>query len=191
MIRVNWSNVLRVCPGLLAVVLLAGACSDSLPTEAAAPAASSFSLRSNLSGDWESPGHGSSLLACPRSVTSSSSATVGPNGGTVALEGVSITVPPGALKRRTKLTVVLPASAYAIVELYAGEGGHIAFRKPISATISYAACSRQNVMARTLNVVYLDSNTGEPLEEMRSADSKADQTVTFVTTHFSTYAVAY
>ena len=191
MIRVNWSNVVRVCPGLLAVVLFVGACSDSLPTEPAAPAAQSFSLRSDLSGDWESPGHGSTLLACPRNATRSTSATVGPNGGTVALEGVSITVPPGALKRRTKLTVVLPASAYAIVELYAGEAEHITFRKPISATISYAGCARQNVMARTLSVVYLDATTGEPLEDMLSADSKASQSVTFLTSHFSTYAVAY
>ena len=51
-------------------------------------------------------------------------------------------------------------------------------------------CSRTNIPRGPLSVWLVDPATGEMFENMGGVDDKLTRTVTFVTDHFSGYAIA-
>ena len=130
------------------------------------------------------------LIECPSDVTYSSSGSVLPTGGSVALRGHSVQVPTGAVLLPTEIGLTEPASQFMQVDLSANGQDHFQFRAPLTVTISYARCTRENINKGPLSVWLIDETTGALLQNMGGVDDKVNRTVTFETDHFSGYAIA-
>ena len=162
---------------LLACALaVAAGCGDGGAT-APAPRAS------QTSGDPQ-------MLECPTSQSRTASGIVGPLGGTVEADGLSISVPLGAVLLPTQLTLTVPASNYVEVDITANGANHFEFLKPVSVTVSYARCTRSDIEDDVLSVWYIDGESRAFLEHMGGVDDKVARTVTFSTGHLSSYVVA-
>ena len=133
---------------------------------------------------------GSQLVECPTGTTRTTSALIGPLGGTLEVDGHRMTVPAGALLLPTEVTLTVPASQYVEVDIRAGGEEHFVFEAPVEVSISYARCSRSNIERTSLSAWYIDSETKALLEDMGGVDDKTARTVTFTTGHLSGYAIA-
>lgn len=131
-----------------------------------------------------------SLVECPSSETTTTSAVVGLLGGVIKLGGTSITIPSGALTAPTLLQVTIPASRYMEIDVTAVGFTSFLFQQPVSVTIDYSRCNRSDLDQQTLHVWHIDSNTKQLLEDMGGVDDKASRQITFSTGHLSGYAVA-
>jgi hypothetical protein len=162
-------------------VLFFAACSNDLPL---APAEVPITARRSAatSADFQ-------LARCPTRIDRQVSASIGPQGGKLEVEGHSLTIPAGAVQAATRFTLHAPAGPYLRLELTARDTKHFEFERPASVTISYERCRRQHRRSRTPTAWYLDDN-GHP-ERQESWDDPVAQTVTFQTLHLSTYAVIY
>jgi hypothetical protein len=177
---------LRASPaikGILAIAALwtLGACGDPQPTEPTRPTATDFLGAPSSS----SP----TLVECPTSDTKTKSAQIGVLGGTLSIDGTSVLFPKGALPGLTTVTLTVPASKYVEVDITA-DGVEYFVLKPI-VTISYARCARNDVLFRPLTAWYIDAETKGLLEKMATIDNKLTRSVTFSTSHFSGYAIAF
>jgi hypothetical protein len=159
---------------------LLAACGESAPT---APAPVALLDRS--------PTNGERLAYCPTDHSSSATALIGPDGGSVAVAGHRIDIPAGAVARPTRVTLRVPAGHALQVEITAGAAPHYTFLAPARVTISYDRCPRQHGLLRTADAWYLDPETGRPVEEMHATVDRRHRTVSFITTHLSTYIVLY
>jgi hypothetical protein len=130
------------------------------------------------------------LVKCPTNQSAATSAVVGPLGGTINLGATSVQIPAGALLDTVTVNVTEPASQFMEIDVSVEGVEHFVFELPVVVTLSYARCSRSNIDQRPLSVWYIDSNTHELLEPMGGVDDKLTRTITFVTPHFSGYAVA-
>ena len=131
-----------------------------------------------------------SLLQCPTNESASTSAVVGPLGGIINLGATSVQIPAGALLETVTVNVSEPASQFMEIDVSVEGVEHFVFEQPIVVTVSYARCARSNIDLLPLSVWYIDSDTHELLEPMGGVDNKLTRTITFVTPHFSGYAVA-
>lgn len=120
----------------------------------------------------------------------SASKVIDSTGGVVSVGGHSVTIPSGALKHPTRITVARPASPYLEIELRANDEEHFTFEKPVTVTISYAECGAFPMPGSSRSAWYVDSETKQFLEKMNTVDDPVAQTVTFPTDHFSYYMVA-
>lgn len=130
------------------------------------------------------------LVECPTSQSFTESALVTPLGGVVSVAGMAISIPAGALLSDAIVTVTVPASRYVEVDISVAGAEHFLFALPVTVTLSYARCTRNDVNLAQLSAWYIDSRTKQPLEKMPSVDNKLLRTVTFTTDHLSGYAVA-
>ena len=176
---------MRACPrrviGVLGMALAAlTACGEPTAPEAGdrVPAASGALLSGKL-------------VTCPIKTTRSVSALLGPLGGTLSLDGTSVTLPAGAVTVPTLLTLTIPASNYVEVEITANGLEHFLFELPVAVSIGYGRCTRSDIDAAPLTAWYIDGATNALLEHMGGVDDKASRTVTFSTGHLSSYAIAY
>lgn len=133
--------------------------------------------------------HGDSPLICPTHTTRSATGIIRPNGGTVKLDGHSVTFPAGAVTKPTEVTIRTPASRYLIVNLRADGQEYPTFRKPVTVTISYDRC-KGRIDPSDLVAYQIDPNTGELIEQMPSSVNPVRKTVTFKTSHFSHFVIA-
>ena len=133
---------------------------------------------------------GSTLVECPVAVTESTSATVGALGGTVSLNGHSITLPAGAVLLPTEITLTVPASNYMEIEIHANDLESFDFEAPVSITLSYDRCTRSNLDNRQLTAWQIDPATKALLEHMGGVDDKNTRAVTFQSGHLSGFAIA-
>jgi hypothetical protein len=132
------------------------------------------------------------LLACPTHEVQSARAVIGPDGGGVAVRGVSIAIPAGAVSEPTEFEVTVPASPYLEVEIHAVGYDTFQFQQPATITIKYSSCSDNSVTASARFVgAYIDTETNQVLEVLGGVDDKAARRVSFTTWHLSGYAVAY
>lgn len=129
-------------------------------------------------------------VSCPTNATSSTTATIGPLGGLLSLDGTSVSIPAGAVLGPTTITLKVPASRYLEIDLTANEQEHFVFEAPLVVTIDYSRCTRANIGFAPLSVWYWDSATGVFFENMLGIDNKLLQTITFITPHFSGYVMA-
>jgi hypothetical protein len=169
---------------LVAAALAAlGACGDQAPTEPIKPGA-----ERSLDGlfSWTPR-----LVTCATDETRSTSAVVGPLGGVIALGGTSVSIPADALLQSTTVELTIPASRYVEIRLRANNQEHFQFALPIAVTIGYSRCDRLDVLFRPLTAWYIDVDTKEPLHPMVGVDNKITRSVTFLTNHFSGYAIAF
>ena len=129
------------------------------------------------------------LLQCPSSVTQSTSGEIGLLGGVVSLAGTAVSVPPEALLSPITLDIEIPASEHMLVDLGVNGQDHWQFLLPVTVTIDYSRC-RVGLLAAPVTVWHVDAETGELLEHMAGVDNRLLQKVTFLTDHFSGYAIA-
>ena len=155
------------------------ACLDAAPTSSATDVPSLDRVRAP------------SLLRCDRSPAAMTQGVIGPRGGSVALDGHSLVVPPGAVRRHVQFTLSTRASKEVMIDISADGRSHFAFARPAVITISYARCSGQPLQSANLRAWYVDGTNGRLLQEMRGSADENALTIAFPARHLSTYAVAY
>jgi hypothetical protein len=130
-------------------------------------------------------------LYCPNSAEQSTTAILGPLGGTLSVAGTSVLVPLGALLDPVKITLTIPPSNYAEIDVTVEGTEHFIFQLPITVTVSYAHCSL-GLLQRLLplSVWHWEPSTRKFLERMPSLDNKLTRTITFTTPHLSGYIIA-
>ncbi len=172
--------LVRELPVLLIIAFAAAACSDATVLGVDDESRPEFASTLTRGGP----------VLCPTARTRTASAVIGRRGGTVALDGHRVTLPPGAVRRPTKITLTAPASRYLEIDLRANDQDHYEFDRPVEVAISYARCKRADLQVRPLNAWYIDPATKAHVETMPGKDDKANRIVTFATSHFSFYAIA-
>jgi hypothetical protein len=130
------------------------------------------------------------LLSCPAVTGRATSGVVLPLlGGVLGLGATSVTVPAAAISGLTSIELEVPPSPYMLVELRANGQEHWQFLAPLTVTIDYSRCA-VDPLDPPLTVWHVDPETGAMLEPMGGVDNRLLRTVTFVTDHFSGYAIA-
>ncbi len=157
---------------------LAFACTDHTPT--AAPQAPQASLTGSL-------GTAAGLLKCSDLPFAQSSATIGPNGGSISAGPHTLFVPPGALSEPVKITMTVPTGRGVNAVEFAPEG--LEFARSASLTMSYANCSLLgNVLPK--RIAYVSDNL-DILYYILSLDNLFAKRVTGQVNHFSDYVIAW
>jgi hypothetical protein len=165
---------------LASLLVLVSGCGDADPTNSTAP---SLSVQR---GEEES----SRMLAyCPTSSSDFASAVIDAAGGVLSAGSAVLLIPPHALRGPTRLTLQPLRGRTLRVRITAEGHERFGFARPIAVMIGYAHCGRQEFL-RHASVWHVDDRTNKPLERMPSVNDSRNQTVGFLTTHLSTYAVA-
>lgn len=131
------------------------------------------------------------LLQCPSTQTSTTSALVTTLGGTLSLGGTSINIPGGALLTATTIRLTVPASQYMEIAVTANDLTSFVFQQPVSVTIDYSRCGAAEASKSPLSVWHIDPQSKKLLENMGGVDDKTSHRITFTTGHLSGYAVAF
>ena len=131
------------------------------------------------------------IAACPTTRSYRAERTLGPRGGSISAGHHRLTVPRGVLTEPTRFTLYAPAGQEVKIELSANGESHYEFAAPVAVTISYERCARQHLPPTPMTAWYVDDAGTRFLERMGGRDDRIRKTVTFRTTHFSTYLVAY
>jgi hypothetical protein len=178
-------SMARLAVAGVAAVVLAG-CSETpreaLPVEPETPVEPAAIAWTDMR-----PGK---LMVCPVAQEASVRARITPQGGTISLGGHSVYFPPGAVREPVEVKLTVPASKYVEVDIQVNGQEHYRLARPVLATLSYARCGATAWRNRPLSVWHVDGHTRRPLERMASLDDRASRSVTFVTNHFSGYALA-
>ena len=130
------------------------------------------------------------LVECPTSQTDVTTALVGLLGGTLGLDGSSISIQSGALTTPTLFQFTVPASRFMEVDISAVGFQTFQFQDSVSVTIDYSRCNRSDIDTEVLHVWHIDPITKALLENMGGVDDKSTHRITFKTNHLSGYAVA-
>ena len=136
------------------------------------------------------------LLACPTSDTQSATKLLDPLvGGTVSVGGSSVTLSAGFISAAlpVPVTLTIPASQYveANVTIAGLEHPPLLPGTTVTFVIDYSRCGRSDLTKRALAAWNIDPETKALLEFMGGVDDKLTQTVTFSTSHLSSYAIAF
>ena len=164
-------------PGALLVALFPAACGDA-GDGPLAPDVPAFSSS------------GATLVECPVAETRSTTGVVGLLGGTISLDGHSISLPAGAVLLPTQIELTVPASNYMEIAIHANGLESFEFNAPVTVTLSYDRCTRSDIDQRTLTAWHIDEATKALLENMGGTDDKQARTVTFTSGHLSGFAIA-
>jgi hypothetical protein len=108
----------------------------------------------------------------------------------VNLGVTGITIPAGVLTVPTLFQVTVPASNYMEIDVSAVGFQSFLFQQPVTITIDYSRCNRNDINQETLHVYHIDPVTKQLLEDMGGVDDKLSRRITFTTSHLSGYAVA-
>jgi hypothetical protein len=132
------------------------------------------------------------LLRCPSPTSEFDAlALVDDWGGTIAGEHAALLVPFAAVDDDVSITIESPASPYLEVSLHVAGYEHYTFDRPVTVTIDYSRCAESAIASHAaLRVIYVDTETKYPLEDMGGVVDSVARTITFQTGHFSSYAVA-
>lgn len=178
------SGVLALLVGAALSLVACGGTQSSLLEPAAntaqPPAYSEWSGGGKL-GKWGDT-HQSS---CKPLKAESKSEDIDFRGGEVKVGPHVLTILPGALLRKTRITATISADSVNSVS-FAPEGLH--FLLPAKLSLSYANCKS---VLQDMKVVYTTNDLLVLLELIPSHDFKFKNSVTGLISHFSRYAVAY
>lgn len=130
------------------------------------------------------------LLPCPGGETRAVTGLVRLFGGVVSLGGTRVVAPIGAVLGAAEITIGMPASEHMRVDLSVNGQEHWQFLLPVTVTIDYSRCPAEAIGEGPVSVWLIDSETGELLQNMGGIDSRLLRRITFVTDHFSGYAIA-
>lgn len=180
MYRSSFRTATTILPFAL---LLLGACSTDSPT---AP-----QLAPMLSRGGESVDRPTRVAICPTAESYRTEGILGPEGGSLHVTGHRLTIPAGVLTEATQFMLYAPAGRQVALELSAAGTEHYRFTAPVVVTISYDRCTRQHRPTSPASAWYIDDTGKRPVKRMAGHDDRRRRAVTFQTTHFSTYVVAY
>jgi len=124
------------------------------------------------------------LLTCTALPYASSSATIGPEGGTLRVGKSTLIIPRGALSTPVSIKAEQMTGKTNSVR-FSPEG--LRFRQPAQLTMSYDNCL---VTLPAKRIVYT-SEALTVLEILKSLDLRLTRTVSAPVDHFSRYAIAY
>lgn len=177
--------------GILAVVV--ANCADQGPlgvsTAPAKVVASSGAVQVNGGPQKDLLGgllQGLGLLKCTPLPPATSTATIGPWGGSMRVGPHTFTVPAGALSQKVTITATLSADTVNAIT-FKPEG--LQFARPASLTMSYANCNLIGILLPK-HIAYTNDNYGI-LSLLVSLDNILARNVTGQVWHFSHYAVAW
>ena len=161
---------------------LALACSDHSPTAARqeAPLSPQADLIGGLLG-------ATGLVKCSALPYASSTATIGPAGGTISAGPHKLVIPPGALAQVTTITMTAPSGLGVNAVKFQPEG--LQFAVPAVLTMSYANCGVVGVLLPK-HIAYTDDNLNI-LYYVLSLNNILSTGVTGKVNHFSDYVVAW
>ena len=159
---------------ILGIVIGAGACSQP-STGVTDPAGPSFNLAA-----------GTPVLAsCQALPAAFSSATLGPQGGSIDIGPHRLTFAKGALQGTVTITAEIVAGSVNAVR-FGPEG--LTFGDGARLTLSFSNCPGLTI--KKLGLVYADDLLN-PLEVLTSKADPKNRTISAALHHFSIYAVAY
>lgn len=133
--------------------------------------------------------HNATFTVCPTRTARTASATIGADGGTVSVDGASLTIPAGALPGPTEIELTVPVSRHAQVDVTADGREDFAFRTPVTLVISYDRCPPGQVRD-TLGVWEIDPGTGAPVEFLGGHDDKERRHVEARPEHLTSFVIA-
>ena len=175
------SSCLTAAPVVLLLTALVG-CGDVDLTNSTAPAPSLSAERRDQSSKW--------LASCPSHSSHVASTVIGADGGVLAAGSAVVLIPPRAVLTPTRFKLQPLPGRTLRVRIVAEGHERFGFARPIAVMIGYAHCSRQE-LPRSASVWHVDDATNAPLERMPTVNDSRNETVGFLTTHLSTYAVAH
>ena len=131
------------------------------------------------------------LIECPAPpAPATATALIGAAGGVLSAGGVTVVIPQNAvLGDALSFTLTVPTSQYVEFQVSPVGLDHYTFAAPVVVTIDYGRCGSAYDGSQ-LSAWNIDPVTKALLERMTGVDNKLTHTVTFVTGHFSGYAVA-
>jgi len=130
------------------------------------------------------------LIECPANQASASSVFIGVLGGSVAVAGTSISLPPGSLLASTLINLTVPASTYMEVDITANNLATFLFLKSVTVTIDYSRCPTSVTQGKTLTVWHINTQTKALIANMNGVNDPVQRRMTFTTDHLSGYAIA-
>ncbi len=166
---------------LASAAVLAVSCTDRSPVSV--PPAGTPAVSQSLVGSvLQTTG----LLSCRPLPYDSASVAIGPAGGTIAVSGYRLVVPPRALDSTVTITAVAPSGNVDRVE-FQPQG--LQFAHPAELTMSYANCG---IVGGLLphHIAYVDNDL-DILQLLPGLLDLFHRTVTTGIGHFSGYAIAY
>ena len=157
---------------------LALACTDHAPT--AAPQAPQADLIGSLLG-------ATGLLKCSDLPFAQATATIGPAGGSISAGPHTLTIPAGALKEPTTITMTVPTGRGVNAVEFAPEG--LQFSRPATLSMGYANCSLLGKLVPK-RIAYTSDDL-DILYFVLSLDNIFAKRVTGQVNHFSDYVVGW
>jgi hypothetical protein len=165
---------------LALLMVLASGCGEADPTHSTAPSLAVQRAEERTS----------KLLAfCPSSRPDFASGIIDADGGVLSAGSAVVLIPPDAVRNPTRFTLQPLRGRTLRVRITAEGHERFGFARPIAVMIGYAHCERQEFL-RGAAVWHVDDRTNALLERMPTVNDSRNQTVGFLTTHLSTYAVA-
>jgi hypothetical protein len=179
----------RLVLAALAFVAAATGCERSTPLDpAAAPAIAPVrpSLLGPIGGILTGTLHG--IIDCPSDASLSATATIGPDGGTLAVGGFRVDFPAGAVQSPQTFVLDIPAGPYLELDVRAEGYAHYWFGAPVTVTLDASRCG---LLPPGLQVWNIDEQSKALLEPMGTVFNLLSRTVRFRTSHFSGYTIAW
>jgi len=183
---ITWTRGFVVLGLVTALTLGAGCTSSDSPVgpSAAAPTQAPELLLGGLTSTVGKILSITDLLTCSALPYASTTRTIGPNGGVVAVGQYSLVIPAGALDRNVQIRAEQVSGKVNSVR-FSPDG--LKFARPAALTMGYQNCALVLLPKR---IVYT-SELLKVLDILRSTDLFGSRTVTAPIDHFSRYAVAY
>lgn len=170
---------------LVATAVVSSSCSDSSPVAPPPPALHegvSANLLGSLGGTLNNL---LGLTACSPLPPATTTKTIGPAGGVIAVGPHELIIPAHALSHNVTITASIKSENVNRVHF---EPDGLQFAVPATLTMSYANCSLTNSLLRQHRIVYVSPNLNI-LQQLLSLDDLLHRTVSAKLNHFSDYAV--
>ena len=178
----SWNRFSGLLVAIPALAFAAG-CGDAEPTRSLEPGPSLTVGRT--------PETRTRLAACETAASPMATARIGPAGGVLTAGPAVVFIPPHAVLTPTRFTIEPLAGSTLRVRITARGRQRFGFARPIAVMIGYAHCPRQEFEQGRVSVWHVDDQTNAPLQRMPTVHDRDSETVGFLTTHLSTYAVAH
>jgi hypothetical protein len=174
-----WYRSSGLTAAALTLLIILG-CGDAVPTDPTSPSLSLQRVEDSRKR----------LAYCPSSSSDFASAVIDADGGVLSAGSAVVLIPPHAVRAPTRFTLHPLPGRNLRVRITAAGHDRFGFARPIAVIIGYAHCGRQEFRGR-VSVWHVDDRTNAPLERMPTVNDYRNETVGFLTTHLSTYAVAH
>jgi uncharacterized membrane protein YfcA len=123
--------------------------------------------------------------SCSSLVGGTQSATIGKDGGVIAVGPDTLIIPSGALARSTMITATIPTGSSVNVVAFQPDG--LKFKKAVTLALSYAACGS---LTGSVTIAQVDDSM-HIITYLKTKTNRVTRQVTGQLQHFSNYALAY